>query len=207
MWKSPLIIGFFALCGCVSYDASLAPIDEGNFALDPSHAFLSARVTHFGISDYMIDFTDFDAQLAFDPDTPAASQLSFQLNPLGLDTHYPDPEKKVEWESDLSTGARFLDGERFPSVTFVTTSIVQMSETTGQVTGDLNLRGTTVPITFDVVYNGTAQSPLDGGRRRIGFSATGQFARSDFGMTTLTQFVSDTVTITFTGEFLEASDS
>ena len=198
------IAALAALAGCVTTTQSLEAIDNATYTLDPTHAFLTASVTHFGISDYRIDLTGFDAQLDFDADTPTASRLSVQIDPMALDTHYPDPEKKAEWEAELSTDGRFLDGDDFPSITFASTSIEQTGEQTGRVTGALNLRGITNPVTLDVTFNGSATSPLDGGRRRIGFTASGSFNRSDFGMNALTQFVSDDVRISFSGEFIEA---
>ncbi|MCI4644370.1 MAG: YceI family protein [Hyphomonadaceae bacterium] len=199
-----LCLGTLALAGCVNTQQSLAPIDSSNFELDRTHAFLSATVVHFGLSDYTIDFTDFDAQLDFDAEDPTASVVSVQLNPAALATHYPDPEKRAEWEDELANDGKFLNAGEFPSVTFVSTSASQTGEFTGTLTGDLNMRGATTPITLNVTYTGTATSPLDGGRRRVGFNASGTFSRSDFGITAYSAFVSDEVTLTFSGEFLEA---
>lgn len=194
------------LAGCVTAQQSLAPIDSSNFELDRTHAFLTVSVKHFGLSDYSIDFTDFNAQLDFKADDPTASAISVQVNTAALDTQYPDPDKKIEWEAELANDGRWLNADEFPTATFVSTSASQTGEFTGTVTGELNLRGVTAPITLDVTYNGTATGPFDGGRRRIGFNATGTFNRSDFGMGAMTQFVSDEVNLSFSGEFLEAGD-
>lgn len=204
----PIVAAFAGLAlvtGCVSVTQSLEPIENAAYELDPAHAFLTASVTHFGISDYRIDLTGLEAQLDFDADQPTASRLSVQIDPMQLDTHYPNPDKKADWEAELSTGGRFLDGETYPAITFLSTSIEQTGDQTGRVSGDLSLRGITRPVTLDVTFNGSAVSPLDGGRRRIGFTATGAFKRSDFGMDALAQFVSDEVRISFSGEFIEAS--
>lgn len=199
-----IAVAALAGAGCVSVDPGLEPVEGGNYTLDSAHAFLTASVTHFGISEYRIDLTKFDAQLDFDPDTPTRSRVSLQIDPMALDTHYPDPDKKAEWERELSTDGRFLDGDRFPVITFVSTAAEQTGPTTGRLTGALNLRGVTREVTLDVTYNGTASSPLDGGRRRVGFTATGTFNRTDFGIDALTQFVSEEVRISFSGEFLSA---
>ncbi|MEL6662595.1 MAG: YceI family protein [Pseudomonadota bacterium] len=201
-----LSLGAVMLSGCVTAQQSLAPIDSSNFELDQTHAFLTASVKHFGISSYRIDFTDIDGQLDFQADEPTASSLSFQVNTAQLATHYPDPEKRADWEDELANDGRWLNADEFPTATFVSTSATQTGEFTGTLTGDLNLRGVTAPITLDVTFNGTATSPLDGGKRRVGFDATGTFNRSDFGMGAMTQFVSDEVTLSFSGEFLEAGD-
>ncbi|MEM0985951.1 MAG: YceI family protein [Pseudomonadota bacterium] len=191
------------LAGCVTTEQSLAPIDTSNFELEPTHAFLTAKVRHFGISDYSIDFNGLSGQLDFDADDPVQSAVSIQIDAAALETNFPDPEGKAEWETELATGGRFLDGENFPTVTFVSTRIEQTGAFTGTLTGDLNLRGVTRPVTLDVMFNGTATSPLDGGRRRVGFNANGTFNRSDFGMGALSQFVSDEVRVEFSGEFIE----
>jgi len=203
---APMALAAMLLAGCVSAQQSLAPIESSNFELDRTHAFLTVSVKHFGLSDYSIDFTDFDAQLDFQADDPPASAISVQVNTAALDTQYPDPDKKVEWEDELANEGRWLNAGEFPTATFISTSATQTGEFTGTLTGDLNLRGVTAPLTLDVTYNGTATSPLDGGRRRIGFNATGSFNRSDFGMGAMTSFVSDEVTLSFSGEFLEAGD-
>lgn len=200
-------LGLATLCliasGCVSTQQSFAPIETRDFELDPAHAFLSAKVTHFGISDYVIDLTGITASLDFDADAPTRSQLTLSIDPMALDTQFPDPAEKAEWERELSTSSRYLDGETHPEIRFTSTAIEQTGEFTGLVTGDLTLRGITRPVTLEVTYNGTANSPLDAGRRRLGFTAEGRFMRSEFGMGALTQFVSDEVRIEFSGEFLE----
>ncbi|MEM1105900.1 MAG: YceI family protein [Pseudomonadota bacterium] len=196
-----------ALAGCVTAQQSLEPIDSSNFTLDKTHAFLTVSVKHFGLSDYRIDFTDFDAQLDFQADAPTQSVISVQVQTAALDTQFPEPERKLSWEDELANDGRWLDAGTFPAATFVSTSATQTGPFEGTLTGDLDLRGTTAPITLSVVYNGTATSPLDGGKRRIGFNAEGTFKRSDFGMGALTNFVSDEVTVSFSGEFLEAGTS
>ncbi|MEM7767998.1 MAG: YceI family protein [Pseudomonadota bacterium] len=206
-WKVTLFAaGLSALSACVTVEQSLDPIDSSNFELEPTHAFLTAKVKHFGLSDYAIDFNGLEGQLDFNADAPTQSRISLQIDAAALETNYPDPEKKAEWEDELANDGRFLKADEFPTVTFVSTSITQTGEFTGEVTGDLNLRGVTAPVTLDVTYNGTATSPLDGGRRRVGFNAEGQFNRSDFGMGALTRFVSDEVTIEFSGEFIEPAE-
>lgn len=199
--------GLAALClvagGCVSTQQSLAPIETRDFELDPAHAFLSAKVVHFGISDYVVDLTGLTGSLDFDAEAPTRSQLTLSIDPMSLDTQFPDPAEKAEWERELATSSRYLDGETHPEIRFTSTSIEQTGAFTGRVTGDLTLRGVTRPVTLDVTYNGTATSPLDNGRRRLGFTAEGSFLRSEFGMGALTQFVSDEVRIEFSGEFLE----
>ena len=55
-------------------------------------------------------------------------------------------------------------------------------ERTFRIEGDLTLRGVTRPVTLEARYNGGyAGHPMDP-QARIGFSATGQLRRSEFGI-------------------------
>ena len=91
----------------------------------------------------------------------------------------------VEFESDSGRRDgiirdRFLESTRFPTVTFVPTSITGLPESytpgemlTFQVTGDTTIRETTLPLTFDVTAN-LENDALSG-------QATTSFLMSDFG--------------------------
>lgn len=182
---------------------SLTDAAQANYSLDKGHAFLTWTVTHNGLSDYTVNFTDFDADLDFKPANPIESSISLTINPLALETNYPDPEKKAEWEAELGTDDRFLNGDAHPEITFTSTSVEQTGENTGRVTGDLTFLGVAKPVTVDVTYNGTGNAPWFGERDLIGFDAVAKINRSDFGVTALLPNISDEVVIEFSGEFLQ----
>lgn len=185
---------------------TLEDVDSGLYELEKSHAFLTWSVKHNGISNYIVNFTDFDANLVFDAETPANSQLEVTINPAAMNTNYPDPAKKVEWETELATDARFLNASEFPAITFASTSVEQTGEFTGTVTGNLTFLGVTQPATLDVSYGGLANPPWFGQRDVIGFTASTTINRSTFGNTALGGVISDEVVIEFSGEFLQAEE-
>jgi polyisoprenoid-binding protein YceI len=158
----------------------LPPPVAGNFKLDLGHGRLIFRVSHLGFSNYTALFTDFDADLAFDPAAPETMAVSASVNAASLETHYPDPALDF---NALITGPEFLDAATYPEITFVSTNVTLTGERTADVTGDLTLHGVTRPITLAVSYNGGWGShPMDPSGARIGFSATGSLNRSDFGI-------------------------
>ncbi|MEO1553163.1 MAG: YceI family protein [Pseudomonadota bacterium] len=185
---------------------TLEGVASGLYELEKTHAFLTWTVQHNGISGYSVNFTDFDADLVFDAEAPANSQLSVNINPTALNTNYPDPVKKVEWEEELGTDPRFLNAGEFPAITFTSTSVEQTGDFTGTVTGDLTFLGVTQPVTLDVSYGGVANPPWFGQRDVIGFTASTTFNRSDFGQTSMSGVISDAVEIEFSGEFLQAEE-
>ena len=198
--------GFLALTLPAQAAPTLEGVASGLYELEKTHAFLTWSVKHNGISEYVVNFTEFDADLVFDAETPANSQLSVTINPTALNTNYPDAAKKVEWEAELATDARFMNANEFPTITFTSTAVEQTGEFEGTVTGDVTFLGVTKPVTLDVSYGGVANPPWFGQRDVIGFTASTTLNRSEFGQTSLSGVISDEVTIEFSGEFLQAEE-
>ena len=184
-------------------DVSLDGADTDTYELEKSHAFLTWTVRHNGISGYSVNFTDFDATLDFDADNPEASTIEFTINPAALQTNHPDPDKKIEWEDELSNDKKFFNAAEFPAITFKSTAAALDGEHDGTVTGDLTFLGVTKPVAVKVTYNGVTNVPWFGQRDVIGFNATATFKRSDWGMTSMKRVISDEVVIDFSGEFLQ----
>ncbi|MEO1101447.1 MAG: YceI family protein [Pseudomonadota bacterium] len=182
---------------------SLDETAEANYSLDKGHAFLTWTVSHNGLSSYTVNFTDFDADIDFNPASPVESSISLTINPVALETNYPEAEKKAEWETELATDDKFLNGDEHPEITFVSTSVEQNGDNTGIVTGDLTFRGVTQSVPVEVTYNGTGNAPWFGERDLIGFDAVTTISRSDFGVTAMVPMISDEVVIEFSGEFLQ----
>lgn len=198
-----LAVPALALALPATAQVSLSGADEGVYSLEKTHAFLTWSVVHNGISDYTVNFTDFDASLNFNPDEPTASTISVTINPLAINTNYPDPEKKVDWEEKLTTGGSYFNAEEFPEITFTSTSAEAAGEFSGKLTGDLTFLGVTKPVTLDVTYNGVTNVPWFGQRDVIGFNASTVIDRTEFGLTANKGSVSSEVKIEFSGEFLQ----
>jgi len=183
----------------------------GRYTLDLSHGRLIFRVSHLGFSNYTALFTDFAAELDFDPANPEAMALTATVDPASIQTHFPDPE--FDFNAYLA-GPDFLDAAAFPEITFASTRVRMTAPDKAAVTGALTLHGVTRPITLRVTFNGGyAPQSFDPGGARIGFSATGTLFRSDFGIdmgipapgTTLG--VSDAVEIVIEAEFINPDAS
>ncbi|MEM6555289.1 MAG: YceI family protein [Pseudomonadota bacterium] len=206
MRKLVIAAGLLAATLPAHANPTLEGVASGLYELEKTHAFLTWTVKHNGISGYTVNFTDFDADLVFDAETPTNSQLSVSINPGALNTNYPDAAKKVDWETELSTDPRFLNGTEFPTISFNSTSVEQTGEFSGTVTGDLTFLGVTKPVTLDVSYGGVANPPWFGQRDVIGFTASTTVTRSEFGNTSMAGIISDEVVVEFSGEFLQAEE-
>jgi len=206
MKKIAVAASLLAIALPAQANPTLEGVASGLYNLEKTHAFLTWTVQHNGISGYTVNFTDFEADLVFDAETPANSQLSVSINPTALNTNYPDPTRKVEWEGELANDPRFLNAGEFPAITFNSTAVEQTGEFEGTVTGDVTFLGVTQPVTLNVSYGGVANPPWFGQRDVIGFTASATLNRSEFGQTSMAGIISDEVVIEFSGEFLQAEE-
>ena len=153
----------------------------GTYHLDPAHARIVVDVDHLSFSRYLLFFRKFEATLAFDPAAPEAMTVKATIDTTSVETLFPDPA--YDFNADLR-GTGFLDAEAHPQATFESTEVKLTGDTTADVTGNFTLRGITKPLTLSVRFNGGyGRQDFDPGGARIGFSATGAFNRSDYGMT------------------------
>jgi len=183
----------------------ITKLPAGTYTLDPTHASLTWKVNHLGLSHYTARFTKFDATLMLDPQNPVSATVSATIDPLSVQTDYPKPTEK-DFNKELAEGAQWLNGTKFPTMTFSSTQVVLTGEKTAQITGDLTMLGVTKPITLNATFNGGyAQKPFGAeGVAAVGFSATGTLKRSDWGLASYIPMVGDEVQFTLETEFASA---
>lgn len=152
----------------------------GAYALDKTHASVTFRVNHLGMSRYTARFTGIDGKLNFDPANPAAMTVEASVDPKSIETDFPLDEPDFD---AVLAGPEWLDAAKFPQITFRSTAVETTGPNTAKVTGDFTLHGVTKPLTLDTTFNGGyAPNDIDPGGSRIGFSAQGKIKRSDFGV-------------------------
>lgn len=168
------VAAFLAL----SNEASAAPVaPAGHYTLDKAHASLVFRLSHLGFSFYTARFARFDATLDIDPAKPEAARVEATIDPASLDLPAPPEGFKA-----ALLGPDWLDAGAYPTVVFRSTKVTPTGERTAKIAGELTLHGVTKAVTLDATFNGGyAGHPMDP-HARIGFSATGAFNRSDFGI-------------------------
>jgi polyisoprenoid-binding protein YceI len=104
----------------------------------------------------------------------------------------------------------FFDMDNYPEIEFVSTAVQQVDETDFRITGDLTIKGTTRPVTFEVTYNGDSVDPF--GNLRIGLEGRATINRKDWGVNwnaTLEAggvLVSENVTLEFEVAAIKVSD-
>ena len=189
-----------ALAVAAPVSAQLATdVPAGTFKIDPTHASVTWKVMHMGLSNYTARFAKVDATLTFDPAKPETSTLTATVDPMSIKTDFPFVEKE-NFDKVLATSAKWFNAEFFDKIEFKSTVVKMTGAKTADVTGDLTLLGVTKPVVLKVTFNGGMAAHPMSKKPAVGFSATVTVKRSEFGMTANIPFVGDDVAVLIEAE-------
>ena len=198
-----MLLAAMGLAGCALGAETTAPesvaveAPSGEYALDPTHASVTVRVSHFGLSNYTLRFNNLNASLNFNAENPRLSTITASVATNSIETDHPGPR---DFDAELQS-ADWLDAGAHPLASFRSAAVVMTGPNSGRMTGELNLHGVTRPVAFDVVYNHSyARHPFGRPISQLGFSARGVIRRSDFG---ITQFLPEPGTQAGVGDDVE----
>jgi polyisoprenoid-binding protein YceI len=139
------------------------------WALDPMHSEVQFKVKHLVISTVTGSFKTFEGTVTAEGDTFEGASVEFSLDVNSIDTNQ-------EMRDGHLKGPEFFDAEKYPTITFKSTSL-----TDDKLTGDLTIKGVTKPVTLDVEHGGTATDFY--GNLKAGFEVSGKINRKQFGLT------------------------
>lgn len=142
--------------------------------VDPVHSTIGFEVKHMMVSKVRGTFDSYTAEVEADDlaDLTTAS-IKFTFDVASINTR--DEERDNHLKS-----ADFFDAEKYPTITFQSTSITRDGDDY-LVTGDLTIKDVTRPVTFEVEFNGKGTNPW--GVEVYGFEAEAKINREDFGLT------------------------
>jgi len=175
----------------------VSAFSQGNWKSDPNHSKLAFSTTHLGISDVSGLFDRFDARIA-----SGRADFSDAVFELTVDVRSVNTQVEMR-DSHLKSGD-FFQADKFPTMSYKSTSITKTGADRYKLVGNLTLHGVTREVAMDLWYRGTIENPQS---REItsGFQLTGSLKRSDFGIGEkfAEPMISDEVRITADGEFLK----
>jgi len=145
----------------------------GTWTLDPLHTQVEFSAKHFGMMTVRGHFAELTATGDIHPEKPETSTVEVTIRTASIRTH------NEQRDNDLRS-SYFLEAEKYPTITFKSTKIEAKGPERGTMTGDLTIKGTTKPVTLNVVKYGEFNDPAMG--HRIGYAAETKINRKDFGM-------------------------
>jgi len=160
-----------------------------NWSLDKSHAKLGFSVVHLLVSDVEGQFRTFDVKLksAKEDFTDAEIELTAEVASINTDNENRDKHLR---------SADFFDAEKFPVLSFKSTSFQKVDNNKYVLKGNLTMHGVTKELTLYATLRGTTVHPYN--KKTIaGFKVNGTVKRSDFtvGSGTPDAVVSDEITL------------
>jgi polyisoprenoid-binding protein YceI len=145
----------------------------GTYTLDPTHSRIGFVARHAMVTKVRGSFNEFEGSGYFDAENPAQSHLQVTIEAGSIDTRNADRDGHLRSND-------FFDMETYPQITFASTSVAPVDESTYRVTGDLTIKGVTKPVTIDFEYAGTAVDPF--GNQRLGIEGSVVVNRKDWGV-------------------------
>ncbi|MBC7887018.1 MAG: YceI family protein [Ferruginibacter sp.] len=164
---------------------------------DPMHSHISFSITHLGIADVTGLFKTYEV-------TATTSKADFNDAVFELSVDVATIDTDIEMRDNHLKTPDFFDAEKFPKMTFKSSSVKKAGNDKYKLAGNLTLLGITKPVTMDLWYRGTTVNPQSKATT-AGFQLTGSIKRSDFGLGSKfpAPGLSDKVSIKADGEFVK----
>jgi polyisoprenoid-binding protein YceI len=145
----------------------------GTYAIEPTHSRIGFVVRSAMVTKVRGSLNEFDGTGYFDAENPANSKLALSIKTASVDT------RNARRDAHLRSNA-FFETDTYPEITFVSTSVEQISAKKFRVTGDLTIKGVTKPVTVDFENTGAAVDRF--GHHLIGFGGESTVDRKDWGV-------------------------
>lgn len=156
----------------MSNPASLSDL-TGDYTIDPAHTRIGFVARHAMVTKVRGAFNEFEGTLHLDGADPARSTARVVIKAASIDT------RNEQRDAHLRTND-FLDMEKYPEITFVSSSARQVDDTTFELVGDLTVKDVTKAVTLPLSFEGAAKDPF--GNLRVGFEGSLPINRKDYGV-------------------------
>ncbi len=144
------------------------------WVLDPMHSEVQFKVKHLVISTVTGFFKSFEGSLTNENEDFEGANVEFSLAIDSIDTNQSQRDAHLK-------SAEFFDAEKYPAITFKSTSFKKTGDEEYKLTGDLTVKDITKSVTLAVEYGGSAVDFY--GNTKAGFEVSGKINRKDFGLT------------------------
>ena len=173
---------------------ALSPELTGSYTIDAAHTRIGFVARHAMVTKVRGSFNEFTGSVVVDAEKPEQSTAELAIKVDSIDTRNADRDGHLRSND-------FLDLATYPEITFTSTAVQQVDDSSVKLTGDLTVKGVTQSITIDFDYEGAATDPF--GNQRLGFEGSHVISRKDYGLTwnatleTGGVLVSDKITLEF----------
>lgn len=157
----------------IAMSLALGANAQNKWNVDASHTNVTFEVTHMIVSDVEGAFKVFNGDVTAKDDTFQDAVINFKVDVASVNTNDEARDKHL-------AGDDFFNTEKYPNMTFKSTSFKKVSGKNYKLTGMLTIRDVTKPVTFDITFGGVAKDPW--GNTKAGFKGTTTINRTEFNL-------------------------
>ncbi len=145
------------------------------WSIDPTHSEIGFEIAHMMFAKVRGRFEEMEGTVRLGPDgSTEESSVEAVIQVSSISTGQAQRDEHLR-------SPDFFDAERFPTLTFRSTSVREVGDGELAVTGELAMHGVAKEVELAVTETGRGTDPW--GNERIGFSASTVVDRRDFGLT------------------------
>jgi polyisoprenoid-binding protein YceI len=149
-------------------------MSTSKWVLDPTHSELQFKVKHLMITTVTGNFGTLEAEVSTEDEDFSTAVINFRAAIDSISTG--NEQRDGHLKSD-----DFFSAEKFPYLTFASTSIEKNSNDELTIHGDLTIRDVTNKVSLKAELGGIAKDPW--GNLKAGFTVSTIINRKDFGLT------------------------
>ena len=142
---------FFALAAATLL-AGAAHAAPGEYAIDPTHTFVTFEISHFGASVNRVRLDKKQGSVQFDA-AGKTGKVDISFDATSMNSGIPSFDKHLQ-SADLFNAAQY------PTIKFVSDKFSFNGDKVSEVTGQLTLLGKTGPVTLKAHQFNCYQSPM-----------------------------------------------
>lgn len=152
---------------------SLSLSAQSTYKTDSYHSSVNFKVKHLAISFVKGKFDKFDGTLTGNPADPTTAKVSFTVETHSINTG-------VEARDNHLRSGDFFEVEKYPTMSFTSTSVEMIDEKHFRLNGVLTIKDVSKPTTFIVIYGGLVKG--EDGINTVGFVAENTINRLDYNI-------------------------
>lgn len=146
---------------------------QSKWNIDASHSSIRFAVDHMVISEVEGIFSTYEGSIITTKADFSDATINFTVDVNSVNTDNAKRDEHLR-------GADFFETDKYPKMTFVSTSVTKTGTGKYNLKGKLTLHGVTKEITLAMTYGGTTKDPW--GNTKAGLKVTGVINRTDFGL-------------------------
>lgn len=147
--------------------------DIATYTIDPSHSRLGFTVRHMGFSKVRGSFEQFEGVVRLAPDDLSTLETDVTVQSSSITTN--DEKRDAHLRS-----ADFFETEKYPTITFKSTDVRNVSGDSFTLVGDFTMHGVTKTIELKGNFLGAGTDPWGG--TRVAFEASTKVNRKEYGL-------------------------